>query len=462
MADFPAHLFRMDGDPGAIRASAGKWSSFGSAATEASADITRIDTGEFIGPEGDLFRHGLNKDMPGHLQITGEAFGKVATGLTTFASTLESLQDQMRPIAQRAPGLWAALQAAQGRVDRAHTADQTHQQQVAQQPPDATQPDTYHSDSTAAAAGVFSQAQREWQDCVDQANGLRGQLGTAIHAAAQVIVEAKGMRFKENPKWWDIGGQFTNFVRANTDLLKKLSGALKIVSLVSGLLSFIPVLAPVMGPIALATGLAAAAIDLSVYAATGEGSLKTILIDVGLNLIPFAGKGLRAIIGEVKVTKLGAVIRDQNFGFARRIVITTEDSRFSQLLPRGTKWSGGTGTTAGPSLGAAPRALSPLRSTSSSAYRGMRVSLSEAQNKLAHGTLTRLEEAGARDIRVDQAQLDTALNKVGTNRPDIQGSLDNQRVHFEYDRPPGDRVQGHVDTITNNDPSSIVITVPHE
>jgi hypothetical protein len=93
-----------------------------------------------------------------------------------------------------------------------------------------------------------------------------------------------------------------------------------------------------------------------------------------------------------------------------------------------------------PSLGP-PRALNPLRSTSPSAYRGMRVSLSQAQNKLAHTTFDRLRQTGVRDLRVDQAQLDAGLNKVGTNRPDIQGSLDNQRVHFEYDRPPGDRVQ---------------------
>src|SRR2546430_4672801 len=101
--------------------------------------------------------------------------------------------------------------------------------------------------STLAQRG---DAQRQWQDCVGQANGLRGQLSTAVAAAVRAIKEAKGTRFKENPKWWDLGGQFTNFVRDNKDLLKKLSGALKVVSLVAGLLSFIPVLAPIMGSIA--------------------------------------------------------------------------------------------------------------------------------------------------------------------------------------------------------------------
>jgi hypothetical protein len=130
----------MDGDAGAVRASAGKWSSFGSAAAEASGQITSIDPGEFVGPEGDLFRHGLNKDMPRHLQITGDAFGKVAGALTSFAARLESLQEQMRPLAQRAPGLWAAVQAAQGRLDRAHSADQAHARQQAAQPPPSAGP----------------------------------------------------------------------------------------------------------------------------------------------------------------------------------------------------------------------------------------------------------------------------------------------------------------------------------
>jgi hypothetical protein len=96
----------------------------------------------------------------------------------------------------------------------------------------------------------------------------------------------------------------------------------------------------------------------------------------------------------------------------------------------------------------------------------MRVSKSQGQNKLAFKTLKRLEKANAEDIRVDQAQVDsTGLTKVGTNRPDIQGSLDEQRVHVEFDRPgaggqPGSRVDGHVDGILGNDPNSVAIAVP--
>jgi hypothetical protein len=84
---------------------------------------------------------------------------------------------------------------------------------------------------------------------------------------------------------------------------------------------------------------------------------------------------------------------------------------------------------------------------------------------LAYNTVNRLDRAGARDIRVDQMQVDTAGMRVGGNRPDVQGTVGNQRMHFEYDRPgpggtPGARVPGHVTDNLAHDPNSVVITVP--
>ncbi|MEU7757151.1 DUF6531 domain-containing protein [Micromonospora sp. NPDC049171] len=325
MAEFPGHLFKMDGDPSAIRSSASRWQGFGSAATQAAAQITGLDTSQFVGPEGDLFREGLNAQMPGHLRVTGDAFGRVSSGLTTFAGSLSSLQDRMRPLAQRAPGLWAALQAARGRADRAKQADERHEQEVADRPPEeaaAAEPDTYRSDA-GAAGSALSQAQRDWDECVAQAGALRGELATAVRDCVRAVNDAKGLRFKENPKWWDLKGQFTNFVRDNQELLAQLSSALKIVSLVAGLLSFIPILAPIMAPIAIGTALLASAIDLSIYAATGKGSLKTILIDVGLNLLPGVGKLARLGAGALKGTRVAhafssVAARGRNMGSVAR------------------------------------------------------------------------------------------------------------------------------------------------
>src|SRR6266545_3557934 len=208
MSEFPAHVFRMEGDSSAIHSSATKWTSFGAAATEASAQITQLDTAEFVGPEGDQFRDGLNKDMPEHLRITGDAFSKVSTALNRFAGTLDSLQDQMRPLAQRAPALWQAVQAAQGRADRAHQDDQRHEREMAARPPDSTEPDTYRSD-TGSATAALSQAQREWEDCLNQANGLRASLTGAVRDCVGQIRQAKDSTSGAGSEHSDRGNQMS-------------------------------------------------------------------------------------------------------------------------------------------------------------------------------------------------------------------------------------------------------------
>lgn len=280
----------MRGDPGAIRASAGKWSSFGSTATQAGGQITALDTSQFVGPEGDQFRDGLDAKLPDHLRVTGDAFTRVADALNVFAGALSGLQDQMRPLAVRAPGLWEAVRHAQGALSQAQSDDRAHARQVAALPPEQrSTPDTYRSQA-GAAGSALSGAQRAWQECLGVADRLRSAMGDAVGACKRVVDDAAATRFKDPPKWYDLGGQFTDFVRDNKDLLQHLSGALKVVSLVAGVLSFIPILAPVMAPLAIGTALAASAIDASVYAATGEGDLKSILIDVGLNLLPGVGK----------------------------------------------------------------------------------------------------------------------------------------------------------------------------
>ncbi|MFY1583667.1 DUF6531 domain-containing protein [Micromonospora sp. WMMD734] len=318
MAEFPAHLFRMEGDPSAIRSSAARWHSFGSAAAQAASEITGLDTSQFVGPEGDLFRQGLNAQMPAHLRITGDAFGRVSGGLTAFADKLASLQDRMRPLAQRAPALWAALQRAQGRTERAAEADRQHQRELDDRPPEekaTAKPDPYRSDSGPAGAAL-SQAQRDWDECVSQAGALRTELSTAVRDCVRVVNEAKGLRFKENPKWWNLKGQAQNFIRDNQELLRQLSGALKIVSLVAGLLSFIPVLAPIMGPIALAAGAAALIIDASLYAATGKGSLTDLLIDAALTVLP-VGRILKLGKPVLALAKRGLPALGRGLGRAR-------------------------------------------------------------------------------------------------------------------------------------------------
>lgn len=87
--------FSLTGDADSIRASAGKWSSFSTAADTAAGDIRGIDSGDFKGDEADTFRDRMNSDLPPRLDTTSTAWATVAGALTTYAATLAELQTRM-------------------------------------------------------------------------------------------------------------------------------------------------------------------------------------------------------------------------------------------------------------------------------------------------------------------------------------------------------------------------------
>jgi hypothetical protein len=303
VADFPADEFRLDGGPGGIRSSAARWTAFGNEATVAASQIRSLDTSLFIGPEGDQYRQGLNDELPPHLDVTGQAYSKVGTALDSYATALAGLQDRMRPLAARAPGLWQALQAAQGRVSSAQAADQRHDAQVRAnaltRPTDETPPpDTYRSDTGAATANL-SAAQQAWNDCLNAARQVKTDLGTAIDQATRAIHDAADMRFKHNPHGFGaLVAGVKDFVKDHVAGLAKLSGVLKMVSGIAAVLSFIPVIGEVALAVSLATAGAALLIDASIKLATGRGSWTSIAIDGALLAVPFGlGKGIAAVKG---------------------------------------------------------------------------------------------------------------------------------------------------------------------
>ena len=64
---------------------------------------------------------------------------------------------------------------------------------------------------------------------------------------------------------------------------------------------------------------------------------------------------------------------------------------------------------------------------------------------------------GARDIRVNQQQLDAAGDRVGLNRPDLQYTLGNARFHIEYEGLANPRGAAHEARIFANDPAAVFI-----
>jgi Deoxyribonuclease NucA/NucB/Cricket paralysis virus, VP4 len=308
MTEFPAVVFRLDGEPGAIEASGRQWSLFGATATEAAGHIRSLDTSLFVGPEGETYREGLNAHLPPHLEVTGRAYGTVGSALGTFAGALSGLHERMQPLATRAPGLWQDLQAAQGRVavaraaDARHAADveraQANQSDQAGPGGEADKPGTYHSD-TAAATGALSQAEQAWNECITAAKLVKADLSHAVDVAARAIRQAAESRFEHNPHGFGamVAG-FKGFVKDHAKGLAQLSSVLKGISTVAGLLSFIPVIGEVAAPIALIAGAGALLIDASLKYATGQGSWTSIIIDGALLALPFVGKAVRPLVGD--------------------------------------------------------------------------------------------------------------------------------------------------------------------
>jgi hypothetical protein len=113
-------VFALTGDADAIGSSAGRWSTFSTAAATAAADIRRIDSGDFQGDEADSYREKLNTDLPPHLDTTSQAWSVVAAALQTYAAALAGLQTRMVTLAGQAGRQQDAVDAEQRGRRRQH------------------------------------------------------------------------------------------------------------------------------------------------------------------------------------------------------------------------------------------------------------------------------------------------------------------------------------------------------
>lgn len=302
-----ASTFSLTGDADSIRSSARKWTAFSTAADTAAGDIRGIDSGDFQGDEADTFRDKMNADLPPHLDATATAWSSVASALTTYAATLAELQTKLTALQATAQHQQATVDAAGGAVADAKTADARHTtaQEAAKKDlePGATMtPDTYQPQSTGAA-NRLSAANEALQATITAANTLRADHNRAVDTCVNDINDAAGTRFQEPPGFWGrLKNSFTGWVSEHADVLKSISGVLKTISGIAGILAMIPVLAPVMGPIALVAGGGALLIDATVKIVTGQGSWGDVLFDAA-TMLPL-GKGVALL----RSTKAGASV----------------------------------------------------------------------------------------------------------------------------------------------------------
>jgi len=95
-----------------------------------------------------------------------------------------------------------------------------------------------------------------------------------------------------------------------------------------------------------------------------------------------------------------------------------------------------------------PRALPLNRPVGSSA----------SQNAHVQKRIAGLVDRGATDVRVNQHQVDINGRRVGVNRPDLQYTMNGQRIYEEFDTPSSGRGPGHRARLEANDPLGLVRT----
>lgn len=287
--------FSLGGDPGSIKASGQTWKSFATSASSASTDIKSVDAASFQGDEGDTYRSKVNDDLPPRLEKTHDAWNQVGTALITYASTLEDLQKRLAALKTQHDSATETANAKANNLESAKSADKTHDQQQteakAKLKPGETLPPSTYSSGASAAQSQLNEANNAVQDTIDKANQVHSEHKTALNTCCNEIEDAKGKRFEKPPGFWGkLKDSVVDWVKDHADVLKQISGVLKIISAIAGVLSFIPILAPIMGPIAIVTGGAALLIDVGLKVITGEGSWAQIGIDAALMLLPGAGK----------------------------------------------------------------------------------------------------------------------------------------------------------------------------
>jgi hypothetical protein len=275
--EFPALGFNpAPGDPAALDEAAQAARQFAERLANDVATLQRMQATDWVGQAGDAFRDKV-KDLPRDLDRSRAAHQTTAVALSGYASALGQAQGRARTLEQQAAEVLRQRQAAINQANQ--LADQAN---ATQGGPARDQLVTEYNTMVGRAnqyvdqlTALRTQAQRLQADITSQGNQAAGTIRGASDAPYH------------EPHWWQKAWDgFMNWVRDNADVLKKISGILKIVSAVCALLSFIPVVGAFFGAAALVTGGLALLIDISVKLATGEGSWAGIALDAALTLIP--------------------------------------------------------------------------------------------------------------------------------------------------------------------------------
>lgn len=101
-------------------------------------------------------------------------------------------------------------------------------------------------------------------------------------------------------------------------------------------------------------------------------------------------------------------------------------------------------------IAANPRAPEPLRLTRP-------VGGSGTQNAFVQNRMTRLQQGGATDLRINQQEVNINGARVGINRPDLQCTLSGRRFYEEFETGSLADANAHAPRILANDPLGLFV-----
>jgi hypothetical protein len=194
---FPAATLAVDGDPEAVRETGRAYGRFASTAGEAATSLRGLDSGTWVGTEGDLFRAQVAR-IPPQLDTAHTAFVQVAGALSTFAEELADAQRQMNGIRADAEQTSALLAGA--RADRAGLREPSAQDAAA----DPAARTAYEEHERALEARV-DQLQDTWDAHMANAAGVHARLQEAARQSGATIRAAGRISPTHGQNWFEDG-----------------------------------------------------------------------------------------------------------------------------------------------------------------------------------------------------------------------------------------------------------------
>ena len=295
---FPSDAFTVEGDPEQVREVARAYGRFVGTAGEAAASLRGLDSGAWVGSEGELFR-GRLAELPPHLDTATGAFGQVATALDGFADVLAGAQRRLAGVRDQAEQTLGLLTDA--RSDRAGLREPADPQVAA----DPAAGDAFQEQRRVLDARVGRLA-AAWSEQLAVAGSVHGEVLEAARRAGASIRAAGRTSPTADQNWlqdgWEKARRWTSdrvqdlkgWAAEQAASLRGLAKALRVVGV--ALVAVGAVLAVLgVGGAVMAVGFAAMgageALDSTVDWAEGKITGRQLLFNSGLAVALSFGGG---------------------------------------------------------------------------------------------------------------------------------------------------------------------------